>query len=257
MVDEKRISKHMTNGVFYLVAFLVGFVLFYLLRVVVQLVLMGYYEAKIPGFLNDFQSFVNKEQYDLFSNQMWSVMNISQFLGTLILGIIMFVFLGKNIVRDLKRFKEHAGENVIAIIFGFIFILIGQNLMTKLYTYLGIEGTSGNQESILMALNSSTSVFMYLSVVILAPVVEELLFRKVLYGMVEETFKMPKIVSIIASALVFAALHAVDVFFFQYFFMALVLCSSYSLFRNNIIVPIGIHFLNNATILAYIFISIL
>lgn len=129
--------------------------------------------------------------------------------------------------------------------------------MSQIYTYFGVGGTSANQESIVMALDSSSAVFMYLSVVLLAPLVEELLFRKVLYGMVEETFKMPKIVSIIGSALIFASLHAVDVFFFQYFFMALVLCSSYSLFRNNILIPMGIHFLNNATILAYIFISIL
>lgn len=257
MMDEKRISKHMSNGVFYLVAFLVGFVLFYLLRIIVQMILMGYYEAKMPGFLNEFQTFTNLEQYDNFSNQMWSVLNVSQFLGTLILGIIMFVFLGKSFIRDLKRFREHAGENIIAIIFGFIFIIVGQNLMSKLYTYFGVGGTSANQESIVMALDSNSAVFMYLSVVILAPIVEELLFRKLLYGMVEETFKMPKIVSIIGSALIFASLHAVDVFFFQYFFMALVLCSSYSLFRNNIIIPMGIHFLNNATILAYIFISIL
>jgi len=63
---------------------------------------------------------------------------------------------------------------------------------------------------------------------------------------------MPKIVVIILSACVFAALHATDIFFFQYLFLALVLTCSYALFKNNIIISIGIHFLNNAMILLYV-----
>ncbi|HHZ11339.1 MAG TPA: hypothetical protein GYA05_01355, partial [Acholeplasmataceae bacterium] len=42
-----------------------------------------------------------------------------------------------------------------------------------------------------------------------------------------------------------------DIFFFQYLPMALVLCIAYSISKNNIFVPMGIHFLNNATIIIY------
>lgn len=255
-MDEFRIMKKVDNRIFYLVAFLVGFILFYVVSSIFQMAFLVGFEARTPGFINDFQVLIQDQNYAMFTSQMWAVLNLSQFFGSLTMGIILFVFLGKSVWRDLKRFKDDLWHNIWGILVGFVFVLVGQIVLSKIYVYFGIDGTSDNQAGILMALEADSKVFMYLSVVLLAPVVEELLFRKLLYGVVEETFRMPRIVSILASAVIFSLLHAMDIFFFQYFLMALILCGSYSLFKNNIVVPIGIHFLNNAIILFNLFVAI-
>ena len=95
---------------------------------------------------------------------------------------------------------------------------------------------------------------MLLSVMLLALFVEEILFRKILYGVVQDSQLRP-LIAIVISAVIFAALHAVDLFFFNICRWS-VLCTSYSLSKNNILVPIGIHFLNNSTILIYFFMTV-
>jgi membrane protease YdiL (CAAX protease family) len=121
--------------------------------------------------------------------------------------------------------------------------------MTLLYDLLGIKGTSGNQSAIEDALRSPTGFLMLLSVILLAPFVEELLFRKLCFGALEVKLHFPKIIAVLVSSLLFAVMHGVDIFYFQYLAMALVISGSYALFKNNIYIPMGIHFLNNLSVL--------
>lgn len=243
----------MDNGNFYLLAFLIGFALFILLQNIVMIVAMGIMENKYPGFIQDFQAAVSdmKNMPTLMTDRMWAVQNLSQFIGNFLLAIIMIVFLRKSFAWDWKRFKSEWKSNVLTIIFGFVIIYVLNIIMVMIYNLLQIPGDSTNQQIIEAAINSNTGIYMFLSVLLLAPFIEEIIFRKLLFGTVEEKFRLRPIFAILISGVIFAGMHATDIFFFQYFPMALVLCVTYALSKNNIFVAIGIHFLNNSTIIYY------
>ena len=136
-------------------------------------------------------------------------------------------------------------------------MIIAMNVMDQLFEYFEIAGSSDNQSLIEFALASNTKALMYIAVVLFAPFVEDLIFRKTLIGVIEDKFKWPRLLGVFISAAIFSALHAIDIFFVQYFVMALIITFSYYLSKNNIFVPIGIHFLNNSLILLYIFMNIM
>lgn len=244
-MEEFRISKKVDNGNFYLIAFSIGAAIFFVLGSLIQVVLMAVFEAKTPGFIKEFLRLIGSYQLNLFTDDMWFLFTSSLFFSNFILGILMIIFLRKLLVRDIKRFIEDFWHNTAGVIVGFIFMIAISLLMSNIYRLFGISGVSENQESILLGFSSKYSVFMYLGV-LLAPLTEEIVFRQLFFGVVEEKFKWPWYVSVLISSIIFAALHDVGVFFFQYFLMGLVLSLSYSLFKKNIFVPIGIHFLNNA-----------
>lgn len=251
-MNDLRVMKGISNRNFYIIGFLVSFVLFYLLRVVFQFGLLFYFESKTPGFANDFANLSNQENgISLFTNEMWSVLNLSQFFGTLVLTIGLIPFLKRPLIKGYNQFKKNIWNNIGAIIIGFLFVMLVQSIIGLIFNYFNIEGTSENQDSIVKALSSSTRIFILLSVVVIAPIVEELLFRQLLHGLLQESFKLPRIITVFISAALFASLHATDIFFIQYFSMALILSGSYALFKENIFIPIGIHFLNNALVLVY------
>lgn len=251
---SERIIKKIGRGNFYLLAFVVGFILFFLLQILVMYFGIWFITAKNPNFPREFQVALN--DFQKMTDQMWGIQNLSQFIGSIILAIIMIIVFAKSLGQDFQRFKSEWKSTVPMIFLGFVIIYLVNWALELIYRLFGISGTSQNQDLILKALDSSTGVFMLLSVMLLAPFVEEILFRKILYGVVQDKFKLRPLIAIVISAVIFAALHAVDLFFFQYLPMALVLCTSYSLSKNNILVPIGIHFLNNSTILIYFFMTV-
>lgn len=92
-------------------------------------------------------------------------------------------------------------------------------------------------------------LFNVLSSVILAPVVEELLFRGVLFNRLNE--KMSLILAMLISSLLFGLFHGLGV---AQFVFGLCMCVVY-LKTRNIMVPIIIHIMNN--LFAVIFADIL
>ena len=250
---SERLMKKLGSGNFYLLAFLVAFALFILLQVFVMQGVLGYYENKYPGFIRDFQKAISNmnTKPELMTEPMWAVQNLSQFIGTGILAILMIIVFWKSFAADWKRFKSEWRSHVPTIIFGFIIIYVLNIVLAMLYNLFQVPGDATNQKLIESAVESSTGIFMVLSVFLLAPFVEEVLFRKLLYGTMEEKFRLRPVFAIIISAILFAAMHAVDIFFFRYLPLALVLCIAYSLSKNNIFVPMGIHFLNNSTIIIF------
>lgn len=239
--------KKLGKGNFYLIAFLVSFVMMFLFSLVVEFVALSIAESRIPGFVLDFRrAIVNGLP---FTDAMYGIQNVSQFFGSLLLVVLLIVFLAKTIAADFKGFRKHLGYNLLTIFLGFIVIYLVQLGLTQLYDLLKIEGTSGNQTAIEDALGSSTGILMVLSAVLLAPLSEELLFRHLLFGVVEKKLHAPVIIAVMVSALLFALMHGTDIFYFQYLALALILCGSYVLFDHNIFIPIGIHFLNNFSVL--------
>lgn len=167
------------------------------------------------------------------------------------LGTVAFVILYKKIIKaDAINFKSSWLKNIIIIIVGFGLLYLSNYLMGILYELLGLGGqTSQNQQGIIDALHGSTVPFVIIYTVILAPIFEEVVFRKLFFTTLRKYTKLPvwAIVLIISAA--FAFIHVSDfasiVFFPQYFVLALLITGAYAISKENLFVSTGLHFLNN------------
>lgn len=159
------------------------------------------------------------------------------------LGIILFfIYRLRNYYSEFKLditgiFSGVSFKKVLYIVLLNVFFSYGMLYLTN---YLMVSFP------FLTTLNSSLmSVIAYvgsfLSVIVISPVVEELLFRGVVFNKLN--LIIPVKFSIFASSLLFAALHPVGVIFSAAVFgicMAILYIKS-----GNIILPVFAHFLNN------------
>lgn len=193
---------------------------------------------------------------DYFQSEAFFVKSMLAESASKILLIVFFLFvffkeLKENVTRAIKEWAP----NLVYIIGGIIIMFILLNVLTRVYQFFGIEGDSQNQDILIQATNSSIRPFMFFMIVIFAPFVEEIIFRKLLFGFCEKTLKLSKWWAFAISTFVFAAIHVIAdvdsyIFIFQYLVLSGIISLSYVLSRKNIIVPMGIHFLNN--LLSYI-----
>ena len=87
--------------------------------------------------------------------------------------------------------------------------------------------------------------------VLLAPIVEEVIYRKFMISTLHLRLRLPIWVAGVISASIFALIHVASsidqlVYFPQYFAMAMVLVSAYIYSGQNIYFSIGVHIFNNA-----------
>lgn len=170
-----------------------------------------------------------------------------------VFGIFVFIMLFlKTIKTDAINFKNKWIKCIIVIIAGFILLLVSNYLMGYIYELLGFgeDDTSSNQQGIIDALNGSTKYVVIFYTIILAPIFEEIIFRKLFYNTLKMNTKLPAWAIVLIISAVFAGIHVISdieslVFFPQYFVLAFIITGAYALTKENIFVSIGLHFLNN------------
>ena len=129
----------------------------------------------------------------------------------------------------------------------YFFIMLMFNLLwAVLYELLGITSTSGNQE-LIGSLVMDSPVLMGIAIVLLAPLIEEILFRYFIFGF----FSRYKVwIAVLVSSLAFGLIHVIDgfadnwMFTFQYATMGAVMAWSY-IHHKRLAYPIALHGLNN------------
>lgn len=185
-------------------------------------------------------------------------LSILQYLSYVPFTIFAIYMLKDDLVNDFKYFKKNLGKILVGCIIMFI-VMYALNLIVGLiYQSFGLMGESENEQIINDILLSDAALPMIVSVVLLAPIAEELLFRKILFGVCEKTFNLKPIFSIIISTLIFSFIHVADptslIYIFQYIPLAAVMCILYSYFKNNVYASIILHMMNNtfAVIATYI-----
>ena len=102
--------------------------------------------------------------------------------------------------------------------------------------------------TIVRMLNSNGIVFIVLSAVLIGPVVEELVFRKSIFGLIKNNT-----IAILVSSIIFGAIHLTAEASFaealingiSYFAMGLVFGFIYIKNQRNIMAPIAVHILVN------------
>ena len=162
-----------------------------------------------------------------------------------IIGLLNHKKLEKNI-KDIKKnyndyFKKYLKVYILALV-----IMMISNLIINLLT----NGIAGNEQSIRDIFNKAP-VYMFFSAVLFAPFTEEMVFRQSLKNIITN-----KKAFIIASGLIFGGLHVIGNINSLYDILYIIpyatpgIAFAYMLDKtDNILVPMGIHFLHNGLLM--------
>lgn len=248
-----------------------------------SLLLIGIYVSVFYIF-GSFISLIISGIFSLFKIEvshealMYAIINFSTYF---ILALSLIPFCIKIFITDFHKFKNHLTKNILIIIISTIVLLTSTIIVSLLIylllfilnkigivgnKYIELDSTSENQQLITEMLTSSipSAILTIIPTVILAPILEELVFRKALFGLNQ---KIPAL-GIIISSIIFASIHVVSgifsnsilflagketfdaiivecIYFFSYFTDAVVLSLAYYLSNYNIYVTILIHLINN------------
>jgi uncharacterized protein len=206
-------------------------------------------------------------QAELVSGQMRTFSpfgaSVLNFLVYLILLPLLIYVLRVDIVVDFNAFKLIKNQWIFILLIGYVYLIAGNITANGLRWFLtsvfNIEvAESLNQIIIVRALNSNGAFFMLVSAIFMGPIVEELIFRKALFGF----FQSDK-VALVVSSLAFGAVHLVgETSFLQaavngisYFVMGFVFGYIYLKNNRNLWAPTFVHILSNTiAILGILFI---
>lgn len=220
---------------------------------------------------NGFSKDIIDPSKDAFNENVYNHMStfLSPLLQIIIYAIITIgavIILWKPLKKDLNTMtKATFGYGAM----GFGITMAAQLVGGILFEVLGVTGFKGeasNQEAIEAIFNSSISaiVMLFFVTVIMAPIVEELIFRKCIFTIVKDS----KLAAII-SALIFGGLHVVSstimvgfswlsgeatyfdvvlefIYIIQYSLMGVGFCIAYIKSNKNVVSTIFAHMLNNA-----------
>lgn len=184
----------------------------------------------------------------LFS-QAKTLMCINQFVSYMPVIVFIIIALFKDIKKDLKGMKKETGRNLLIVLVGSVILFASTILIANIYSLLGDEGQSENQNIIELLMRSNGLWLMLFCVVILAPFVEEFIFRKLIIDTCEKTFNLKPWIAIAISAILFAFIHVSDLenikYIFQYLALSVPLTLVYHYSKNNVCVSFLVHLINN------------
>lgn len=165
--------------------------------------------------------------------------------------IIILINLKVKNPTTLEAGKKEPKRYIIPwALLGFCLVMVYQVIISLIYfTIMGSQQTSPNTERII-AIAKKMPIFIIL-ISIVGPILEEFVFRKVFFGELYNAVKGNRIVSFliasIVSSLVFALAHNDIKFIPMYFGMGMIFSLAY-VYTKRIAVPIGIHMLQNGTV---------
>lgn len=166
----------------------------------------------------------------------------SLFISNALAAIIFLLFLVQN-KKFLHIFKEKKSSTGNAVLWGFIgFFLVmgGQMLAATIENLFGI--TPGSDNTAVLSDIAKVSPIIMISIVLFAPFLEEIVFRRILFGGIYQ--KTNFWIAAIVSALIFAAMH--NEFEHLLMYMAPGLIFSYLYYRTKrLLTPMIAHLLMN------------
>lgn len=178
------------------------------------------------------------EQEAKFRAIAWSL-----FIANSIAGIVFLLLIvpNKRFFQVFKGKKASIGNAVLWGFIGFFLALGGQMLAAYIEIYLfGIDTVSENTEQ--LAEIAKVSPIIIISIVLFAPLLEELIFRRVIFGGLYQ--KTNFIVAALVSGIIFAAVHNEFEHILMYIAPGLVF--AYLYYRTKrLLTPIIAHLLMN------------
>ncbi len=212
-------------------------------------VVLAHSQAKPVGFSYEVITYLEGSARTLSSFGL-SLINLVVYIA-LIPGVI--IVLRSELKQDFLDFKKEKASVLPSILLGYVYIILGNVIANFISTQLArqfdiTQGDSLNQQVIVEALRSNGIVLIFISAVIIGPVVEELIFRKAIFGLISNDK-----VALAVSTFIFGAIHLLGeasilealVNGVAYFVMGFVFGYIYLKNNRNIMVPIIVHVLSN------------
>jgi uncharacterized protein len=127
------------------------------------------------------------------------------FISMMVATIITLAFLqrDKSFLKNLKGKQSSIGASVGWGFLGFFMVLFGQSIAALIEGALGIDPGSENTASFVKI--AAAAPVAILSIAIFAPILEELIFRRVIFGSLVQ--KSNFFIAGLVSAIVFAIIH--------------------------------------------------
>lgn len=256
----------------YLISTLLALVVFFLGSTIIAYVLAIPY-CKIAGvgfnrFMDSLIAFSSTDKFNSITYGKISVEeyfaiypndydNIKVFYSSLqgcsyvALIIMIFYLFRYDLLNDLIDFKNNIGKKIGYVALAILGMFALSYAIGIIYALFGITGESENETDINTLLSGPSAPLMIFAIVIVAPIVEELIFRKLLIGTFEKKFHFNPILSCFISCFIFSFIHVVGdidswIYIFQYIALSLPMCLLYHYSGNNICCSILLHIGNNA-----------
>ncbi|HOW37952.1 MAG TPA: CPBP family glutamic-type intramembrane protease [Bacillota bacterium] len=162
----------------------------------------------------------------------------------------LFLFLDRRAFKeDARRFRKTLGRHLGWTFGGFLMVYLAMVAATVILEYLGVSDSSANEQTIVGMFQASPLhlTLLFLLLCIFTPLVEEVVYRKVIFGFMER--RWGGTVAILASGALFGLMHVLSYGDFiqsiPYILMGMVFGYVYQKSEKNIFVVFGVHFLNN------------
>lgn len=176
------------------------------------------------------------EMPDMTGSGYMSIVMWAQFLSTLAIGL--HVVLGKYVSVD--AFRLHVPDKCFVLLASAVFI-VAMGLWTNYFSE--IAGLPDNMKDVFeQMMNNPLGI---ISIVVMAPLVEELLFRGAIQGHLMRKWKMPYL-GIVVSSLIFGVVHGNPAQIPFAFVVGMALGWMYYL-TGSIVPGILMHFINNGS----------
>ncbi len=119
-----------------------------------------------------------------------------------ILFIALIALFYQDIIKDVKRLRKDSAKYANLFLIAFIICYLANVITSAISNSVTAENVNQSSINDMLNSNSTNFLFMALLVVILGPVVEELVFRKGIFGVIKNPYA-----AFIVSALSFAIIH--------------------------------------------------
>ncbi|MCL1948882.1 MAG: CPBP family intramembrane metalloprotease [Turicibacter sp.] len=172
------------------------------------------------------------------------LMVFGNFISYLFLAICTLSIVGDDVIADFKKLPPW-GKVAKGVVGGWALLFLFNIVASHLLSMLTQSNDSSQNQQAINSIMNVHPLMMAATTVLLAPLVEELIFRKTLMGSMK---KLPAVLSILISSMLFGLIHVVSggdyIFIIPYMAMGIPLGWSY--YKNqNIWFPIGIHMMQN------------
>lgn len=247
----------------YLKLILIYFVTMYFGASIAQILVMLSYNI----FYDLPKSYISADGLTVLTEHYQDFVNLWTQIGVYsIIFVVLVYFLRKVFVNDLLRSKNNIKLTLKKAALGIVYVYVASYICNFILTMLKVVDQSENQNAIVDMLGSSQkfAVMIYcLILIVIAPIVEELIFRKSIFGFLRK-FNLTNTKKIIISGVLFGGIHVatsilvmiiesaptVEIFTevllgIPYIVMGFVLGYIYSESDENVVVPTLVHMFNN------------
>lgn len=248
----------------YVLAIVLYFCAFYIFSAVFQTIYTFIWFSVNNYTVEDLE---NPVVYDLFFVDALSWSNFATYIAaTLVIIPLLFNTIKKDVISYFNNLSFSLQWTGIGFGILYLGVIVGNIIVLALTYGLDASGNSENQEAINKIMQSGGLNLFLIAIItiVIAPIIEELIFRKALFGL----FKKNTIMTVIFSAVIFASIHVIPacitllidvlnnsgsitdlyveaVYIFSYLGQGVALSYVYYKTNGNIIPCIIIHLANN------------